>query len=135
MNSCNFTGRLTKDPELKAKQDGTGSYLFFTIAVDAGKDNNGQKLTDFIDAYANGQSATFLSTYAHKGDLIEVIGRLHTSVREDENGQKTKRYTVMVNHTGILSKKEPTEAKPAEPKQTETQTGAEDNPLDLPFNI
>ena len=119
MNNCNCTGRLTKDPELKAKQDGTGSYLFFTIAVDAGKDKNGDKLTDFIDCYANGQSATFLSTYAHKGDLIEVIGRLHTSSREDENGNKYKRDTVMVNHTGILSKKEPTEAKPAEPDESE----------------
>ena len=124
MNNCNFTGRLTKDPELKAKQDGTGSYLFFTIAVDAGKDKNGDKLTDFIDCCSNGQSATFLSTYAHKGDLIEVIGRLHTSSREDENGNKFKRYTVMVNHTGILSKKEPTEAKPAEPDDSE-----------LPFDI
>lgn len=129
MNNCNFTGRLTKDPELKAKQDGTGSYLFFTIAVDAGKDKNGDKLTDFIDCYANGQSATFLSTYAHKGDLIEVIGRLHTSSREDENGQKTKRYTVMVNHTGILSKKEPTEAKPAEIKP------AEPDGSELPFEL
>lgn len=129
MNNCNFTGRLTKDPELKAKQDGTGSYLFFTIAVDAGKDKNGDKLTDFIDCYANGQSATFLSTYAHKGGLIEVIGRLHTSSREDENGYKYKRYTIMVNHTGILSKKEPAEAKPAEIKP------AEPDESELPFDI
>lgn len=136
MNSCNFTGRLTKDPDLKTKQDGTGSYLFFTIAVDAGKDRNGEKQTDFIDAYASGQPAQFLSSYAHKGDLIEVTGRLHTSTREDTEGNKYKRYTLMVNATSILSKKEGAEARQTQTQAQPAQTADADvNPSDLPFNI
>ena len=44
MNICTFTGRLTKDPELKSTPSGV-SYVRFTLAVErgSGKDN-----TDFL---------------------------------------------------------------------------------------
>ena len=62
MNSVNLTGRITKDPELKPKGNGEGSYLFFCLAVDAGKDKTGEKLTEFIDCLAYNQQASFLSS-------------------------------------------------------------------------
>ena len=104
MNSINLTGRLTKDLELKQKQNGDGSYAFFTIAVDEGKDKNGQKLTEFIDCIAYNQQANYLSTYAGKGDLIEVSGKLHVSLREEADGSKSKRVTVKAFNVGINSK-------------------------------
>ena len=49
MNSCNFVGRLTKDPELKKTQNGI-SVCTFTIAVQRDiKDRNGNYQADFIN--------------------------------------------------------------------------------------
>lgn len=115
MNSINLTGRLTKDLELKAKQNGDGSYAFFTIAVDEGKDKNGNKLTEFIDCIAYNQQASFLANYAGKGDLIEVSGKLHVSLREEADGSKSKRVTVKAFNVGINSKAAANTAKPTTP--------------------
>ena len=136
MNSCNFTGRITKDPELKATQDNK-PYVFFCIAVDGGKDKQGNKITDFVDCIAYSYSADFLSKYAHKGDLLEVSGRLHISERTDSEGNKTKRATIKVDNVGICSSKAKQETAPA---TTET-AGAVIEPnsgepiTELPFEL
>lgn len=147
MNSVSITGRITKDPELKTKQDG-GGYCYFCIAVDAGKDKNGEKQTEFIDCITYNQQANFLSSYAKKGDMLELCGRLHTSTKEDSEGNKIKRVTVVAFNVGICSKanKEATpepqpEPAPAkvesksldeftDPKDVTPETAAE-----LPFEI
>ena len=120
MNSVSITGRITKDPELKTKQDG-GGYCYFCIAVDAGKDKDGQKQTEFIDCIAYNQQANFLSTYAKKGDMLELCGRLHTSTKEDSEGNKIKRVTVVAFNVGICSKanKEATPAPQTAPAKVE----------------
>lgn len=103
MNSVSITGRITKDPELKTKQDG-GGYCYFCLAVDNGKDRNGEKLTEFIDCIAYNQQANFISSYAKKGDMLELCGRLHTSIKEDTDGNKTKRVTVVAFSVAICSR-------------------------------
>lgn len=122
MNSVSITGRITKDPELRQKQDG-GGYCYFCIAVDAGKDKNGEKLTEFIDCIAYNQQANFLSTYAKKGDMLELCGRLHTSIKEDSEGNKTKRVTVVAFSVGICSKanKETTPEPQPEPEPAKVE--------------
>lgn len=128
MNNINLTGRLTKDLELKARQSGDGSYAFFTIAVDEGKDKNGNKLTEFIDCIAYNQQANFLSNYAGKGDLIEVSGKLHVSLREEADGSKTKRVTVKAFNVGICSKvsaNTANTAKPTTPAPAPEETSSE----------
>lgn len=136
MNSVNITGRITKDPELKPKGNGEGSYLFFCLAVDAGKDKQGEKLTEFIDCLAYNQQASFLSSYAKKGDLIELSGRIHTSSVEDSAGNKTKRYTVIANNVGIASSKQreqaPATATPSEKIATPIEPATPDS---LPFEL
>ena len=123
MNSCNFTGRLTKDPELKDKQDG-GKYVFFCLAVDAGKNKAGEKQTEWIDCIVYDKRAEFLSNYCIKGTLIEVIGRLHTTLTETSDGNKTKRCTVYVDNVGILNGGKPRE-----------QAAQPETPQELPFEL
>ena len=125
MNSVCLTGRITRDPELKTKQDGTGAYCFFCIAVDAGKDKSGERLTDFIDCIAYNQQASFLDTYVNKGDLIEVCGRLHTSIKEDSEGKKEKRTTIIAFSVGRL------QAKTTEEKPKSKDTGNDSLPFEL----
>ena len=119
MNSVNITGRITKQPELKTKQDG-GAYCYFCLAVDNGKDKNGEKLTEFIDCIAYNNQANFIGSYVNKGDMLELNGRLHTSIKEDSEGNKTKRVTVVAFNVGICSKSNK-ETTPAAAPNTEPQ--------------
>ena len=137
MNSINLTGRLTKDLELKQKQSGDGSYTFFCLAVDDGKDKAGNKLTNFVDCIAYNQQASFLCNYAKKGDLIELSGKLHVSNREDEQGNKTKRVTVMAFTVGICSSKRDQAAKPETVAPAKLETATEQAPIssELPFEL
>ena len=136
MNSVSITGRITKDPELRQKQDG-GAYVYFCIAVDAGKDKDGNKQTEFIDCITYNQQANFLSTYAKKGDMLELCGRLHTSVKEDSDGNKTKRVTVVAFSVGICSKanKEATPEPQPEPAKEDPKTVTPEAAPELPFEI
>ena len=136
MNFCGFTGRITKAPEVKTNNLGT-PYCFFSIAVDGGKDKDGNKITDFIDCIVYKTQAEFMGKYVLKGSLLAVTGRLHVSLREDQEGNKTKRATVKVDEVNILAKPlgEGTQEKP---KATETATPEAFDPDysgELPFQI
>jgi single-strand DNA-binding protein len=94
MNKVILIGRLTKDPEVK----NTASQVTvcrFTIAVDRRfKDNNGQRQADFISCVAWRQTASFISSYFHKGSKIAVVGSIQTRTYDDNSGQK--RYVTEV---------------------------------------
>ena len=75
LNHIVIMGRLTRDPELRR----TGSGLpvaSFTVAVDRdfGKNENGEKETDFIDCVAWRQTGEFVSKYFAKGRMAVVSG-------------------------------------------------------------
>ena len=126
MNSVNLTGRITKDPELKTGKDNS-PYLFFCLAVDGGKDKEGNKYTDFIDCIAYKSQAEYIAKYIKKGAMLGISGRLHVSSREDSEGNKTKTITVKVNNVETL-------VRSPEDKPKETEAAPEDTG-ELPFNI
>lgn len=70
MNNVVISGRLTADPELSTTTSGK-SFARFTVAVNRSKD-----VADFIPCEAWESNADFVSRYFHKGDGIEVAGRL-----------------------------------------------------------
>lgn len=122
MNSCSFVGRITKDPELRQKND--TSYMFFSLAIDDGKDNNGQKRTQFLNFLAYNQQANFLASYAHKGDCIEVTGRLKVEYKTDENGLRSEKHNIIVGGVSIVSKANSNANATAQAQETKTATQA-----------
>ena len=126
MNSVNITGRITKDPEPKTAKDNS-IYLFFCLAVDGGKDKEGNKIVDFIDCVAYKSQAEYIAKYIKKGAMLGVSGRLHVSSREDAEGNKLKSVTVKVNNVETL-------VRSPEDKPKETEAAPEDQG-ELPFNI
>ena len=138
MNNCNFTGRLTKDPELKATQSNK-KYINFCLAVDGFKDKDGNTTADFIDCIAWNKSAEIIAQYARKGSKLGISGRLHTRIY-DKDGEKRKISEIIVNEFDLLDPKpkdqtaqsETTEAAPAE---ATTQEIIDDTPQELPFEI
>ena len=124
MNTCNFTGRLTKDPELKTTQSGK-KYLRFCLAVDGIKDKDGNKTADFIDCIAWNKSGEIIAQYARKGSKLGISGRLHTTTY-DKDGEKRKSVDVVVNEFELLDSK---------PKDQAEQPDQTDLPQELPFEI
>lgn len=106
MNKCLFTGRLTADIELK-KTETEKTYARFSLAVQRNfKDKEGNRPVDFVPCVVWGQTAEFISKYAHKGDLIEVEGELRTGNYTDKDGNKRTDVSVTVSEAKPLSKKQ-----------------------------
>lgn len=132
MNTCNFTGRLTKDPELKTTQSGK-KYLRFCLAVDGIKDKDGNKTADFVDCIAWNKSGEIIAQYARKGSKLGISGRLHTTTTE-ANGEKRKYTEIIVNEFDLLDSKPKDQAEQPQELPQEQPDQAE-IPQELPFEI
>lgn len=92
INNVALVGRLTKDVNLRSTQNGT-TVGSFTLAVDrTTKDQNGNRQADFIPCVVwnskYSKMAENLATYAHKGSLIGVQGRIQTRNYEGKDGKR-----------------------------------------------
>ena len=105
MNTVILIGRLTKDPDVRATQDGK-TVARYTLAVDRwGKDAG----ADFINCVTFGKSAEFAQKYLSKGTKIGIVGRIQTGSYKNKEGQKV--YTTDI----IVSEHEFCESKGATP--------------------
>ena len=91
LNHIVIMGRLTRDPELRRTGSGT-AVASFTLAVDRdfGKNENGERETDFIDCVAWRQTGEFVSKYFTKGRMAVVSGRLQIRGWTDKDGNKRR---------------------------------------------
>ena len=105
MNSCNFVGRLTADPELRRTGEGT-AVCTFTLAV---KRPMAKDTTDFIEFVSWRQSAEYLAQYGHKGDVVAATGTLQPRVWTDKDGNKRKNFEVITTGVELLSSKKNSE--------------------------
>ena len=99
LNHIVIMGRLTRDPELR--RTGTGvAVASFTVAVDRdfGKNENGEKETDFIDCVAWRQTGEFVSKYFTKGRMAVVSGRLQIRSWTDKDGNKRRTAEVVADN-------------------------------------
>ena len=99
LNHIIIMGRLTRDPELR--RTGTGvAVTSFTVAVDRdfGKNENGEKETDFIDCVAWRQTGEFVSKYFTKGRMAVVSGRLQIRNWTDKDGNKRRTAEVIADN-------------------------------------
>lgn len=83
-------GRVGADLELK-KTNGGVSVVSFPLAVDRNGRDAG---TDWIDIVAWRGTAEVLASYAGKGRMIAVEGRLQMRDWTDKNGNKRRNYEV-----------------------------------------
>ena len=106
MNVAVLVGRLTKDVNLKSTPNGT-MVATFTLAVDrTTKDQNGNHQADFIPCVVwnskYSKAAENLATYAHKGSLIGVNGKIQTRNYEDKSGNRVYVTEVRVGQFNLL---------------------------------
>lgn len=102
INNVVLVGRLTKDVNLRSTQNGT-MVGAFTLAVDrTTKDQNGNRQADFITCVVWNKMAENLATYAHKGSLIGVQGRIQTRNYDNKDGQRVYVTEVHVDNFSLL---------------------------------
>ncbi|MGQ9731572.1 MAG: single-stranded DNA-binding protein [Candidatus Zipacnadales bacterium] len=95
INSVVLVGRLVRDPEMRYTQNGI-AVTNFRIAVDrpVGRDEQGNKQTDFLDIVAWQKTAELCGQYLSKGAPVGIQGRIQTRSWTSQDGQQ--RYVVEV---------------------------------------
>ena len=108
INRVILVGRLTKDVEVRKTQSGL-SVAQFTVACDRRfsrqDSNNNQQTADFINCVAWRQSADFLGSYARKGNLVGVEGRIQTRNYDDKDGKRVYVTEVVCDNVSLLESK------------------------------
>ena len=114
LNHITIMGRLTRDPELRRTGSGT-AVASFTLAVDRdfGKNENGERETDFIDCVAWRQTGEFVSKYFTKGRMAVVSGRLEIRGWTDKDGNKRRSAEVVADNVYFGDSRRDGEGAPA----------------------
>lgn len=126
MNTVSIIGRMVYEPEPKNTSSGA-IVLPIRLAVPR---NDKKKTTDFINAKAWGSAAEFITKYFHKGDPIEINGRLQVDSYEKLDGTKATDTYIFVLECGFVMSKGRTEARAAEDHPADQ--AAEEQPTEQP---
>lgn len=111
MNKCYFTGRTTKDIELRYTQDNK-AFGKFSLAVESGYGEN--KKTNFLNMTAFGKTAETLEKYATKGTKLILECQANQNKYTDKNGnQVTSIDFTVLNFEFAESKQSVETAKPS----------------------
>lgn len=99
-NSCQFIGRLGKDPDFSLISSGT-PVAKFSLAVDQGKD----KEPMWLNVVAWDKLAEIVEKYAFKGMQVFVQGRLQIRSYEDKSGVKRQAVEIVASTVQLLDGK------------------------------
>ena len=101
MNKWVGVGRLVRDPDVRALNDGK-TVSKFTMAVDRRfKNKNGEKEADFIPVVVFGKPAEFVAEYIKKGSMVSVSGRITTGSYDNKEGKNV--YTTEITADEVNS--------------------------------
>ena len=103
MNKVLLIGHMTKDIELNGLTSGK-TVGRFGIAVNRKYEQNGQKVTDFINVVVWEKLADNIAKFCKKGSKIAVVGEIQTRTYES-NGEKKYAFEVVANEVEFLSTK------------------------------
>ncbi|MBF1078105.1 MAG: single-stranded DNA-binding protein [Solobacterium sp.] len=129
INRVVLVGRLTRDVEVRKTASGL-SVATFTVACDRrmarGQDGNNQQSADFISCVAWRQTADFLGSYARKGALVGVEGRIQTR-NYDRDGQKVYVTEIVCDTVNLLESK-------SQSQNRAQNSGYQDNSYQQPYS-
>ncbi|MBQ4505824.1 MAG: single-stranded DNA-binding protein [Firmicutes bacterium] len=104
MNSVQLIGRLTRDPSVSYGAASQTAVARFTIAIDRGKDRNGEdRGADFPSIVCFGKTAELVEKYVGKGRLVGITGRIQTGSYE-RNGEKVYTTDVIADRVEFLDR-------------------------------
>lgn len=107
INTCNISGNLVRDVELRSTQGGT-QIATFTVAVnDRKKDQQTGQWVDvpnYVPCVMFGRRAETIGNFVSKGSKVSVLGKLRWSQWQDKQGQNRSKIEVVVEEIEFMSK-------------------------------
>ena len=91
VNSCNFIGRLGRDPEIRYTTSGK-AVASFSIACS--EKRGGEETTEWVNVVTWEKLAEICGQYLVKGSLVFISGRMQTRKWQDKDGGT--RYTTEI---------------------------------------
>ncbi|MGL5438150.1 MAG: single-stranded DNA-binding protein [Metamycoplasmataceae bacterium] len=101
MNKVLLIGRLVTNPQMFDSKNLT-KYLRVRLAVT--KENNREE-SDFVPLIAFGNTATFISNYFNKGDLVSIEGSLSASNYKNDKQEIVESISVIIQNIRSLEPK------------------------------
>ena len=120
INQFTFTGRLTKDAEVRTLESGK-TLLVANVAINTGYGNN--KKTTYIKMQQWGASGANIASYLTKGNLIGASGQLSLNKWVGKDGVERQDLVVDVFSVQLLG---PKPATVTAPSSTEDNSEPED---------
>jgi single-strand DNA-binding protein len=101
MNKVLLTGRLTRDPELRALASGK-TVTTFSVATNeyAG---GGKEKAEFHTIVTWDKLAQVCGQYLGKGQQVAIEGRIQTRSWDDDAGKRHWKTEIVANHVEMLS--------------------------------
>lgn len=128
MNSCNFTGRLVRDVELRTMtNEKKTAFAIYTIAV---QDDFDKDKANFISCQSYGKTAEYLERNGKKGVLIEFSGKANTYTKDGKTNTLFNSESVKIIFSGS-KEKEIEVVEQSKDQQEPTKEKVEEE--DLPF--
>lgn len=130
MNKIFLIGRLTKDAEIRSTNTGK-KVASFSIAVNEGKDQNGQEIVQFFNLSAWERLAEIIEQYIKKGSKVAVVGKLQNRSWDKPDGTKAYATDVLVKELEILSSSSDREAGSTSSDSSSSNSG-QTSPVNAP---
>ena len=133
MNKVILLGRLTREVEVWHGQGNAPLTIGrYTLAVPRKYKQQEQPEADFINCVSFGKSAEFAQKYFQKGQQIAVVGRLHISSYQGQDGIKRQNTEVVIEEQYFAESKKNTSQKEIVTYEQDFYP-IEDTDDDLPF--
>lgn len=130
INNVTLVGRLTRDPELRYTPSNI-AITTFNMAVNRNfKNQAGNREADFINCMIWRQQAENLASWAKKGALIGITGRIQTRSYDNQQGQHVYVTEVVADTFQLLEKRDNSANQSNIEDQMPASFGAT-NPLDI----
>ena len=134
MNSVVLIGRLTKDPELRYTSGTQMAIATFTLAIDRGKDKNGEsKGADFPRVMVFGKSAENCEKFLKKGRLVGIQGRIKTGSYENDYRNKVYTTDVIADRVEFLEWGDKPQESSQRTRIGDAPSGFSESNEDIPF--
>ena len=141
MNKIILVGRLTKDPEIQATNNGTSLLRFNVACKSKFRDEDGEQKVDFFVCLAWREKAELIHKYCKKGSMLQISGSMGSRSYEKQDGTRQTIWEINVEDVEFLSSINEESAENKEKTKTKSKTApkqAELIPLDdvddeLPF--
>lgn len=106
INNVTLVGRLTRDPELRYTPSNIAITTFNMAANRNFKNQAGDREADFINCMIWRQQAENLASWAKKGALIGITGRIQTRSYDNQQGQRVYVTEVVADTFQLLEKRD-----------------------------